>query len=193
MDGLKNKKLLTGTCVTDEQALWKIDNPSGVYSLNAYYIVESTAAGNKNNPYWRTDYSRNNIRFNLIAPDRFKRKWNNVIYDYGSLNTFSEKRDFNQYINENYGAGSATPCWAGLFTSTEATADGSENARAVFQTFKNSIRGMKQALRSMGVGGKVTFGLKRDGEDEELVDKITLILDDTGDTEGDTFTEKNME
>ena len=196
------KTLLKSTCCTDEQTLWRVENPSEIYTLNANlnvvseiieWLIPFGASGSNKDLSFSTQDNPHDISFDLNAPDRFKRKWNNVIYDYGSLNTFSEKRDFNQYINENYGAGSATPCWAGLFTSTEATADGSENARAVFQTFKNSIRGMKQALRSMGVGGKVTFGLKRDGEDEVLVDKITLILDDTGDTEGDTFTEKNME
>lgn len=190
------KTLLKSTCRTDEQTLWRVENPSGIYTLYANITVVSehiemllpdgaTIIGPFNDFSFPTQENRIYICFSLNAPDRFKRKWNNVIYDYGSLKTFSEKRDFNQYINENYGAGSATPCWAGLFTSTEATADGSDNARAVFQTFKNSIRGMKQALRSMGVSGKVTFGLKRDGEDEELVDKIILNLDDTGYTEGE--------
>lgn len=196
----KLKPLLRSTCVTDEQTLWKVENPSGTYTLKAnvnvvaeiYKIAWNGSGYDGNLP---TQDNPHEISFDLIAPNRYKVKWNNVIYDYGtkpddmSMIEYSEYID--RFIEKTYGSGSANFCWAGLFTSTEATADGSENARAVFQTFKNSIRGMKQQLRAKGVKGRIVFGLKHDGvEDEELVDQIILVLDGTGYNEGDTFTEK---
>ncbi len=196
----KLKPLLRSTCVTDEQTLWKVQDPSGSYTLRAnlnvvaeiYKIAWTGSSYDGNRP---TQDNPHDISFELNAPNRYKVKWNNVIYDYGtkpddmSMIEYSEYID--RFIEKTYGCGSANFCWAGLFTSTEATADGSENACAVFQTFKNSIRGMKQQLRAKGVKGRIVFGLKHDGvEDEKLVDQIILALDGTGYNEGDMFTEK---
>lgn len=192
------KPLLRSTCVTDEQTLWKVENPSGIYTLGAslnvvseiYKIAWNGSGYDGNCP---TQDNHINISLELNAPNRYKVKWNNVIYDYGtkpddmSMIQYSEYID--NFIEKTYGSGSANFCWAGLFTSTEATADGSDNARAVFQNFKNSIRGMKQQLRAKGARGRIVFGLKHDGVDEKLVDQIALDLDGTGYSEGDTFFE----
>ena len=174
------KPLLKSTCVTDENVLWKINNPSGTYSLGASLnVVSEIAKVNKN---WDTTHgfetcdNKHSISFDLNTPDRFKRQWNNVIYDYGSVTGDIELTSYlDNYIETTYGYNSACFCWAGMFISTEATADGSDNARAVFQTFKNSIRGMKQQLYAKGFRGNLVFGLKLNGR-QDLVDYITLDL-----------------
>ena len=188
----KLKLLLRSTCVTDEQALWKIDNPSGTYTLKASFnvrneiILLNTTNGNsafitKDNPH--------NISFELTTPDRYKRKWNNVIYDYGSVTGDIQLTHYlDEYIEDTYGYKSANFCWAGLFVSTEATPDGSYNASEVFQTFKNSIAGMKIQLYQKGFRGQLKFGLKPDGQ-SSLTDKITLDLDNLY-SEGETITER---
>jgi len=191
--GMQKKKLLTGTCVTDEQVLWKINNPSGIYRLWTYFNVENTTVASINHQVkslkWFTENSYNTISFDLIAPNRFKQKWNNVIYDYGSITGDIQLTHYlDEYIESAYGNNSANFCWAGLFTSTEATADGSDNARAVFQTFKNSITGMKVQLYQKGFRGQLVFGLKRDGE-TKLIDKIVLDMDDLYNV-GETLTEE---
>ena len=190
------KPLLRSTCVTDEQTLWKVENPSGIYTLKAnlnvvseiYKINQSGSEGAK-----MTQDNPHDICFDLIAPNRFKVKWNNVVYDYGTAPEGMSMIEYSEYIDrfieKTYGSGSANFCWAGLFTSTEATADGSDNARAVFKTFKNSIRGMKQQLRAKGARGRIVFGLKHDGVDEDLIDQIILNLDGTVYAEGDILTE----
>ena len=104
-----------------------------------------------------------------------------------SMIQYSEYID--NFIEKTYGSGSANFCWAGLFTSTEATADGSEKARAVFQTFKNSITGMKVQLYQKGFRGQLVFGLKHDGDEENLIDQIILDLNATGYAVGETLTE----
>ena len=186
------KTLLKSTCVTDENVLWKVQNPSGSYKLKAEFNVVSEILvvqpdSQKSWPMLKKKFVRqdnkNTISFDLWKPDRFKAKWNNVIYDYGSVQgdiTLTTALD--NYIMSNYGYGSACFCWAGLFTSSEQTADGSEKALAVFTTFKNSIRGAKQQLKAKGFGGQLVFGLKRDGVDEngepyDLIDQLTLDLD----------------
>lgn len=187
------KSLLKSTCVTDENVLWKVSNPSGSYQLRADFNVVSeilTLKADSSQKDWTKlkkkcvqQNNKNTITFDLWRPDRFKAKWNNVIYDYGSVQgdiTLTTALD--NYIMSNYGYGSACFCWAGLFTSSEQTADGSEKALAVFTTFKNSIRGAKQQLKAKGFGGQLVFGLKRDGVDEngepyDLIDQLTLDLD----------------
>lgn len=189
----KLKPLLINTCVTDEQALWKIDNPSGTYRLNAEFRIENETFliyyhWNRNSAFI-TKSQRHNISFDLNAPDRYKRKWNNVIYDYGSVTGDIQLTHYlDDYIESTYGYNSANFCWAGLFVSTEATANGSDNACAVFQTFKNSIAGMKFQLYQKGFRGQLKFGLKPDGV-SSLTDKIVLDLDNLY-SEGETVTEQ---
>lgn len=189
----KLKPLLINTCVTDEQALWKIDNPSGTYRLNAEFRIENETFliyyhWNRNSAFI-TKSQRHNISFDLNAPDRYKRKWNNVIYDYGSVTGDIQLTHYlDDYIESTYGYNSANFCWAGLFVSTEATANGSDNACAVFQTFKNSIAGMKFQLYQKGFRGQLKFGLKPDGV-SSLTDKIVLDLDNLY-SEEETVTEQ---
>ncbi len=187
------KSLLKGTCTTNEQTLWKIEKPVGTYTLKASLNVVSEIAKITKYigeiPVFNTKDNPHDISFDLNAPHRYKAKWNNVIYDYGSVTgdpiLTGVLRD---YIEKNYGVSSGNKCWAGLFISTEATADGSDNARAVFQAFKNSIRGMKIELYQMGFRGKLVFGLKRDGV-SSLTDKIVLDIDNLYNV-GETVTEE---
>ena len=199
----KIKELLKNTCTTDEQVLWKIENPSDKYTLKANLNVVSEMCkikwnGSSYDGAFVTQDNPHEISFELNAPDRFKRKWNCVIYDYGTAPEGMSQIEYTNYIDDfiekSYGNNSANFCWATLFTSTEATADGSDNAASVFQTFKNSICGMKQQLRTKGISGRLVFGLKPDGVDvtdpNNLTDKIALALDGTGYNEGETFTEQ---
>lgn len=192
------KPLLKSTCITDEQVLWKIQNPSGKYSLKANFNVKSEivklwferpGASWEDHRAFVVQDNPHDISFDLNAPDRYKVKWNNVIYDYGSITGDIQLTHYlDEYIEKTYGYNSANFCWAGLFLSTEATADGADNARAVFQTFKNSIRGMKLQLYQKGFRGQLIFGLKRDGT-TSLTDKIVLDLDNLFSV-GETLTEE---
>ena len=185
------KTLLKSTCQTDEQTLWKIQNPSGTYKLKANFNVVSEICKIEwpGNGAFVTQDNSHDIDFDLNAPDRFKLKWNNVIYDYGSVTGDIQLTHYlDEYIENTYGNKSANFCWAGLFISTEATANGSDNAASVFQTFKNSIVGMKVQLYQKGFRGKMVFGLKRDGV-SSLKDKIVIDLDNLY-QEGETLTEK---
>lgn len=175
------KTLLKSTCVTDENVLWRVHNPSGCYTLKTSLNVVSEVGSVfmlVGNPLKFEDIDNlHEISFVLNTPERFKRKWNNVIYDYGSVNGNIQMTHYlDEYIESAYGKNSANFCWASLFVSTEATADGSDNARNVFQTFKNSIQGMKRQLVAKGFAGRLVFGLKPDGQ-EELSDSIVLNLD----------------
>ena len=189
------KVLLRSTCVTDEYVLWKVDNPSDTYTLKASFNVvsEIVKLNNRwsNGPAFVTQDNPHEISFELNAPDRFKYQWNNYVMDYGSVQGDPILTGaLDEYLENTYGVSSGNKCWAGLFISTEATADGSDNARAVFQNFKNSIRGLKQTLKNKGYGGTIVFGLKRDSEDEDNpIDKLTLDLNATY-NEGETLTEQ---
>lgn len=190
------KQLLKSTCVTDEQVLWKVDNPSGFYTLKAGFNVVSEICkikwnGSSYDGAFVPQDNPHEICFDLNAPDRFKSKWNNYVINYGSVQGDPILTGaLDDYLEKTYGVSSGNNCWAGLFISTEATADGSANARAVFQTFKNSIRGLKQTMKSKGYGGTLVFGLKRDTEDEaNPVDKLVLDLNATYE-EGETLTEQ---
>lgn len=190
----KIKTLLKNTCVTDEQALWKIENPSGAYTLKASFNVwnEIALCGNSSGrTAFITQDNPHNISFDLNTPNRYKFRWNNYIIDYGNVQGDPILTGaLDDYLEKTYGVSSGNNCWAGLFISTEATANGSDNARAVFQTFKNSIRGLKQTLKKKGYGGTLVFGLKRDTEDEDNpIDKLTLNLDVTYEV-GETYTEQ---
>ena len=181
---------MKSTCQTDEQTLWKIQNPSGTYKLKANFNVVSEICkfGNFGHDFVTQDNSHD-ISFDLNAPDRFKLKWNNVIYDYGSVTGDIQLTHYlDEYIENTYGNKSANFCWARLFISTEASANGSDNAASVFQTFKNSIVGMKVQLYQKGFRGKMVFGLKRDGV-SSLTDKIVIDLDNPY-QEGETLTEE---
>lgn len=177
------KTLLKSTCVTDENVLWRVQNPSGSYTLKTSLNVVSEMGWilrlySSQLKFTDVD-NQHEISFVLNTPDRFKRKWNNVIYDYGSVNGNIQMTHYlDEYIESAYGRNSANFCWASLFVSTEATADGSANAREVFQTFKNSIKGMKRQLVAKGFAGRLVFGLKLDGQ-EDLLDNIVLDLDST--------------
>jgi hypothetical protein len=185
------KALLRNTCVTDEQTLWKVENPSGTYTLKASFCVVSeickvTFNGSSNTVTWPNDSNSYAIDFVLDTPDRYKRMWNNVIYDYGITPEGMSQIEYTGYLDDfiekAYGNNSANFCWATFFISTEAAPDSSANARAVFQTFKNSIQGMKQQLKKKGIKGQLTFGLKPDGVDVQgnpydLIDQITINLD----------------
>ena len=190
----KIKTLLKSTCVTDEQALWKIENPSGAYTLKASFNVWNEIAllhNSTKNSAFITQDNPHEISFDLNTPDRFKLRWNNYIMDYGDIqgDPFLTGA-LDDYLEKTYGVSSGNNCWAGLFISTEATANGSDNARAVFQIFKNSIRGLKQTLKKKGYGGTIVFGLKRDTEDEDNpIDKLTLNLDMTYEV-GETYTDQ---
>ena len=195
------KALLKSTCITDEQVLWKVQNPSDKYTLKASFnvvaeICKSKAHDWDNNHVFVTQDNPHEISFELDAPDRFKYQWNNYVINYGSVQGDPILTGaLNDYLEKTYGVSSDYKCWAGRFISTEAMADGSDNARAVFQTFKNSIRGFKQTLIGMGYGGRLVFGLKRDGVDAngnpyDPIDQIALALDGSGYNEGETFTEK---
>lgn len=192
----KVKELLKSTCNTDEQALWMVKKPSGVYRLKASFNVLSQIAkikkiaGEMPN-FDTTQDNKHDISFELNAPNRFKREWNCYVINSGS----TTPKELREYLDPIYGASSGNHCWAGHFTSTEATADGSDNARAVFQTFKNSIRGMKDELRQNKYSGRIVFGLKPNGVDTygdayDPIDQIALVLDGTGYNVGETFTEK---
>ena len=179
------KVLLKSTCCTDEQTLWKVEKPSGIYTLKANFNVVSEIAkifipqGTTIDPDLSFDTQDNShdISFDLTAPNRFKCIWNNLVVDYGTpmegMTMADQINYIDDFLSRNYGNNSAYYCWAGAFISTEATADGSENARAVFQTFKNSIVGMKQQLRAAHCGGRIVFGLKPDGK-EELTDSLAI-------------------
>lgn len=191
------KLLLKSTCVTDENVLWMIDHPSGSYTLKANFNVVSeicklkqNSSGWENRAAFVPQDNPHEISFDLWTPDRFKAVWNNTVYDYGNATgdpTLASWLD--NFLMTHYGKDpqSGIFCWSGYFTSTESTANGSENARAVFQTFKNSIAGMKIELYQKGFRGKLVFGLKRDGT-TSLIDRITLDLDDLYNV-GETWTE----
>lgn len=194
------KNLLKNTCVTDETVLWQVNNPKETYTLGAHVDINSsiikcrTDGGAISYDITTGATTFSYVTFDLWTPDRYKYDWNNVVYDYGTLPDDQSaaaqmKTLLNSYLQDNYGNNSEYYCWAGAFTSTEDTIGGSKNACAVFQTFKNSISGMKQTLRSMGFGGRLLFGLKLNGK-EELIDSIALILDNTGYNVGETFTEE---
>lgn len=193
----KLPQLLKGTYdIIEEQVLWKIEKPSDKYTLKASFNVVNEIVKKKND--WLigtyafvTQDNKHDISFVLNAPDRYKRVWNNYVINYGTVQgDLNLTGALNNFIEKSYGNNSANFCWATLFTSTEATADGSDNARAVFQTFKNSIRGLKQTLKKNGYGGTLVFGLKLDTEDEDNpIDKLTLDLNTTYSV-GETYTEK---
>ena len=191
----KIKDLLKGPCKTDEQVIWKVEKPSGVYRLKASFNVVSEICkikwnGSSYDGAFVTQDNKHDISFDLNAPNRYKYQWNNYVINYGTVQGDPILTGaLDDYLEKTYGVSSGNKCWAGLFTSTEATADGSDNARAVFQTFKNSIRGFKQTLIKKGYGGTLVFGLKLDTEDEdEPVDKLTLDLNETYKV-GETLTE----
>ena len=195
----KIKTLLKSTCVTDEQALWKIDNPSGAYTLKASFNVWNNIGLLKSSTWRFATIGQDNpheISFDLNTPNRFKREWNNYFIERGTASGDPQQAYYlDQYIETKYGKNSNNFCWAGSFTSTEAKANGSDNARAVFQTFKNSIRGMKDDLRGYGIGGRIVLGLKLAGVDEyddpyDPIDQIAIVLDGSGYNAGETFTEK---
>ena len=192
----KIKDLLKGPCTTDEQVIWMVTNPSGTYTLKASFNVVNEICkikwnGSSYDGAFVTQDNPHDISFVLNTPDRYKQTWNCYVINSGS----TTPKELREYLEPIYGASSDNHCWAGHFTSTEATADGSDNARAVFQTFKNSIRGMKDELRQNEYSGRIVFGLKPNGADAygdayDPIDSVALVLDGTGYNVGETFTEK---
>lgn len=193
-------KLLKDTYdIIEEQVLWKIEKPSEKYTLKASFNVVSEMCKSKandwnNNHVFVTQDNKHDICFDLNAPNRYKQDWTCYISNYGNCPDGMSQIEYSSYIDDfiekSYGNNSANFCWATLFTSTEATADGSVNARAVFQTFKNSIRSLKYTLKnSKGLSGKFVFCLKTYmGDDEKPVDKVTLDLEEPYNV-GETLTE----
>ena len=195
------------TFATDETAIWRVEHPKGSYQLSAWSdvvseMVELWTGGIPNiefKRFWndssnRRYYSKHTshyVNFTLISPLRFKADWNNYVINYGNKqgNT-SESANFDEYLENTYGVSSKAEvkCWAGAFTTSEATADGSDNARAIFQSFRSSISGQKEVLKSKGYAGRMVFALKRDGEKEPL-DSIVLNLDNDF-SKGSMVTEK---
>lgn len=191
------KLLLKSTCNTDENVIWKVKNPKGSYQMWGSTSVSSEICKRKqvNKKWTGSDLEARNTcvtqietTIDLPTPDRFMQTWNNDVYDYGTAND-AQINTLNLFLQTNFGNTSDHYCWAGAFTSTETTANGSEHARAIFQIFKNSINGKKEAIRAMKIGGRLLFVLHKDGE-EAYIDSIALILDGTGYNVGETFTEK---
>ena len=193
-DIMKQKTNLTSTCTTSENVLWEVQKPQGTYKLKAYFHV--TAAIVKMNDYWNThvfEYTQNpfDISFVLNTPNRYKYAWSNAITNYGSVQgDIQNSKALREYINDKYGVGAERPedrCWSESFTTAEATQNGSDIARSVFQTFKNRVRADRQAMKAAGFGGQIEFVLKP-AADEDVTESFILDLNNRY-NKGDVFTE----
>ena len=198
-DKLKDKRLLTNTCQTCENVIWEVHHPQGTYKLKAYFHVMAAIdkwRGDKQN--WSGNHvfvyrqSPFDISFVLNTPDRYKYTWSNAIYNYGTAQgdpTLSES--LSNYIDNKYGRGAEKDvdrCWGETFTASEATKDGSDNARYLFQTFKNCVRADKQAMKARGFGGQIEFVLKP-VDNADIIESFILDLDNIY-TKDDIVTEK---
>lgn len=184
-------QLAKSTCTTDENAIWKVSNPSGTYRLkanvNAITMQIKKSKESKKTSLTRTWYmqhfgletidNKHEIEFDLDTPDRYLATWNCVVTSFGDNATNDMKSSLRDYLVQGFGINSAYYCWATTFTTVEANANSSTNAAKVFSSFENSITGLKQELYTMGYRGKVSFGLKRNGS-STLVKEITLNLDE---------------
>ena len=182
-DIMKQKTNLTSTCTTSENVLWKVQKPQGTYKLKAYFHV--TAAIFYSMGGWNFhifEYTQNpfDISFVLNTPNRYKYAWSNAITNYGSVQgDIQNSKALREYINDKYGVGAEKPedrCWSESFTTAEATQNGSDIARSVFQTFKNHVRADKQAMKAAGFGGQIEFVLKP-ADDGDITESFILDLD----------------
>ena len=183
-------QLAKSTCTTDENAIWKVSNPSGTYRLkanvNAITMLIKRSKMSKKTSLTQTWYNchfgletrdnKHEIEFDLDTPDRYLATWNCVVTSFGDNATNDMKSSLRNYLDRGFGINSAYYCWATTFTTVEANANSSTNAAKVFSSFENSITGLKQELYTMGYRGKVSFGLKRNGS-STMVKEITLNLD----------------
>ncbi|MBR1903091.1 MAG: leucine-rich repeat protein [Bacteroidaceae bacterium] len=205
---MREKKLLTNTCTTSENVIWEVHHPEGTYKLKAYFHVMAATLRMhdedlaKKGHYsksiksdWKTHsiiYTQSpfDISFVLNTPYRYKYIFSNAIYDYGSAQGdqyFSAL--LRNYINNKFGSGAEIVedrCWSENFTSSEATKNGSENARSLFQTFKNRVYADKQAIKAANFGGQIKFVLKPIDK-AEIIESFILDLDKN--EEGDIITE----
>lgn len=185
-DLMKQKGNLTSTCTTDENVIWEVQHPEGTYKLKAYFHVMAAIVKIHNNwgGGYAFEYSQSpfDISFVLNTPNRYKYTWSNDIYNYGSAQGNSTlSQSLRDYINEKYGSKIAPEekenrCWGGTFTTSEATKNGSANARFIFQTFKNRVHANKQAMKAAGFGGQIEFVLKP-ADDPEIIESFILDLD----------------
>lgn len=86
----KIKDLLKGPCKTDEQVIWKVEKPSGVYRLKASFNVVSEICkikwnGSSYDGAFVTQDNKHDISFDLNAPNRYKYQWNNYVINYGTV------------------------------------------------------------------------------------------------------------
>jgi hypothetical protein len=194
-DKMKQKGNLTSTCRTSENVIWEVHNPQGTYKLKAYFHV--MAAIVKMKKYWDShafEYSQSpfDISFVLNTPSRYKYTWNNGITLYGTVQgETAESAILRKYINNKYGSGKNVKdedrCWAETFTTAEATKDGSDVARSIFNTFKTRIRANKYDLKQAGFGGQIEFVLKP-ADKADIIESFILDLDG-GYNKGDIITE----
>lgn len=205
---MREKKLLTNTCTTSENVIWEVHHPEGTYKLKAYFHLmaatlrmhdDDIAKTDKFTKYIKKDWKTHSIiytqspfdiSFVLDTPYRYKYIFSNAIYDYGSAQGdqyFSAL--LRNYINNKFGSGAEIVedrCWSENFTSSEATKNGSENARSLFQTFKNRVHADKQAIKAASFGGQIKFVLKPIDK-AEIIESFILDLDKN--EEGDIVTE----
>lgn len=195
-DKMTTKPMLTSTCTTDENVIWKVENPQDTYKLKAYFHVMAAIVKMQGRK-WKThafDYIQNpfDISFVLNTPDRYKYTWSNAIYNYGTAQGDSKlSTDLRNYIDNKYGSGAEKDvdrCWGETFTTSEATKNGSENARLLFQTFKNRVFADKQAIKAASFGGQIEFVLKP-VDDADITESFILDLDNIY-TKDDNVTEK---
>ena len=195
-DRMTTKPMLTSTCTTDENVIWKVENPQDTYKLKAYFHVMAAIVKMQGRK-WKThafDYIQNpfDISFVLNTPDRYKYTWSNAIYNYGTAQGDSKlSTDLRNYIDNKYGSGAEKDvdrCWGETFTTSEATKNGSENARLLFQTFKNRVFADKQAIKAASFGGQIEFVLKP-VDDADITESFILDLDNIY-TKDDNVTEK---
>ena len=202
---LQNKRLLTNTCSTSENVIWEVHHPEGTYKLKAYFhvmaaIAKAPVKKEKNKTIIQIDWGNHtfeysqspfDISFVLITPNRYKYTFSNAIYNYGTAQGDPKlSESLHNYINNKYGSGAEKDvdrCWGETFTASEATKDGSENARSLFQTFKNRVRSDKQAIKARGFGGQIEFVLKPI-DDADIIESFILDLDNIY-TKGDVLTE----
>ncbi|MBR4644886.1 MAG: leucine-rich repeat protein [Bacteroidaceae bacterium] len=192
---MKDKKNLTSTCTTSENVIWKVQNPQGTYKLKSYFCVKAATVKLHD---WKWDshviensQSSIDISFVLNTPNRYKYTWSNDIYNYGSVQgNINDSKALREYINNKYGSGSEDKeniCWGETFSTSEATKNGSDNARLLFQTFKNRIRANKQSMKASGFGGQIEFVLKP-ADDTDIIESFILDLENKY-NKGDIFTE----
>jgi hypothetical protein len=201
----KNKGNLVATCTTCENVIWKVENPKDTYRLKAYFHVmaailktcyldwTSAKLGliKWENAVFEYTQCPFDISFVLNTPNRYKYTWNNAIYNYGSvqgnINRSAELRDLiNSYFGDGKDVKDEDRCWGETFTTAEATKNGSQNARSLFNIFKERVFSNKQLIKAASFGGQIEFVLKP-ADDPDIIDNFILDLDKN--YEGDIVSE----